>query len=48
MGVQCVVYKATISAPNHAEKSAIFDQEAKIVFMDIRFACRHLCVWWAM
>ena len=24
--------------------SAIFDQEAKIVFMDIRFACRHLCV----
>ena len=25
-------------------KSAIFDQEAKIVFMDIRFACRHLCV----
>ena len=31
-------------------ESAIFDQEAKIVFMDIRFACRHLCVcvWWAM
>ena len=25
-------------------KSAIFDQEAKIVFMDKRFACRHLCV----
>ena len=25
-------------------KSAIFYQEAKIVFMDIRFACRHLCV----
>ena len=24
--------------------SAIFDQRAKIVFMDIRFACRHVCV----
>ena len=28
----------------HIYISAIFDQEAKIVFMDIRFACRHLCV----
>ena len=26
------------------QKSAIFDQRAKIVFMDIRFACRHVCV----
>ena len=24
--------------------SAIFDQRAKIVFMDIRFACRRVCV----
>ena len=46
----CANARQMILANSYGHKLAIFDQEAKIVFMDIRFACRHLCVcvWWAM
>ena len=40
----CANARQMILANSYGHKSAIFDQEAKIVFMDIRFACRHLCV----